>query len=146
MITQIYSPDILQFIDITHRNVGILFGAEKDGLSNEEISLCNAIIEIPAADFSSYNLAQAVLVICYQFMSNHHVNQMVSGKTNLANQKQLDQFLNFLEDELTNKNYFSSADKKILMMQTIRNFFKRSSPTQQEIQSLFGAFGRLFKS
>ena len=45
-----------------------IFGAERSGLSNEDISLCTAIVEVPLnPEFSSLNLAQAVLLCAYEF-------------------------------------------------------------------------------
>src|ERR1700760_4997396 len=40
----------------------ILFGGERAGLDNDELSLCDALITIPTAEFSSLNLGQAVLL------------------------------------------------------------------------------------
>jgi tRNA/rRNA methyltransferase len=52
-------------IKISHKNkVAILFGPEDRGLLNEDIRLCHELVNIPASDFSSLNVAQAVLVIC----------------------------------------------------------------------------------
>jgi tRNA/rRNA methyltransferase len=47
--------------------VAILFGREDKGLSNEELALCTQIVQIPADPAcSSLNIAQAVLVCCYE--------------------------------------------------------------------------------
>lgn len=54
----------------TFKNIdaAIVFGQEKRGLTNEEISLSNAVINIPTAkEQPSMNLAQAVTVCCYEF-------------------------------------------------------------------------------
>lgn len=135
----------------TETKIGIVFGAEKDGLSNEEISLCNGVIEIPSVDFSSYNLSQAVLIICYHIMSETinkklDESQLKMGKTCLATKKEEEFFLEKLELELQKRNYFPSAEKKILMMQTIRNLFKRSCLAKQEIQSMMGVICALSES
>ena len=143
MISQIYSPDVICNNDYQNCNVGVLFGSEKDGLSNDDISMCNAIIEIPSAEFSSYNLAQAVLLVCYQHFLNSETNELHTGKTTLATQEHVDAFVNLLEKKLQDANYFPPDNKKVLMMQTLRGFFKRSAPTAQEIQSLFGAISAL---
>src|SRR5262249_51708592 len=46
---------------------GIVFGPERTGLENSEISLCDKLVAIPVnPDFASLNLAQSVAVICYQ--------------------------------------------------------------------------------
>ena len=45
----------------------VLFGGERNGLANEEIARCLALIRIPsAAEYESLNLAQAVQIICYE--------------------------------------------------------------------------------
>lgn len=49
--------------------VGIVFGPEDRGLTNQEVNLCQALITIPSADFSSLNLAQAVMVVCYELFT-----------------------------------------------------------------------------
>lgn len=124
------------------KNIGIVFGSEKNGLTNEEISLCGAVIEIPTANFSSYNLAQAVLLIFYELFSQKIPPQerLETGKTAPATQNELENFLEKLEEKLNHKNYFPDAKKQVLMMQTLRNIFNRSELTTQEIKSLFGAF------
>jgi tRNA/rRNA methyltransferase len=45
----------------------LLFGSEKHGLTNEELSRCHAIVRIPTApETPSMNLGQAVAVCCYE--------------------------------------------------------------------------------
>ncbi|MBI4801627.1 MAG: RNA methyltransferase [Elusimicrobia bacterium] len=47
--------------------VGILFGSEKTGLTNSELSHCHAVINIPACGKQpSVNLGQAVALVCYE--------------------------------------------------------------------------------
>lgn len=48
--------------------VAILFGPEDFGLSNDDMGRCEALVRIPTSELSSLNLAQAVLVICYELM------------------------------------------------------------------------------
>ncbi|MBF0170739.1 MAG: hypothetical protein HQK87_06595, partial [Nitrospinae bacterium] len=48
--------------------VGLVFGSEKLGLTNEQVRVCDAIITIDVSpDHPSLNLAQAVAVVVYQF-------------------------------------------------------------------------------
>lgn len=46
--------------------VAMVFGSEKTGLHNADLELCHALISIPAAGFSSINLAQSVMIVCYE--------------------------------------------------------------------------------
>jgi tRNA/rRNA methyltransferase len=49
-----------------NNRVAILFGPEDRGLSNEQLRYCHTIASIPTARFSSLNLAQAVMILCYE--------------------------------------------------------------------------------
>ena len=48
--------------------VALVFGREDKGLLNEEVAQCTHLVRIPVdAGYTSINLAQAVLVTCYEF-------------------------------------------------------------------------------
>lgn len=149
MINTIYSPasaaNLLHDVD---GYVGVMFGSEQSGLKNEDIVLCNGIISIPSIGFRSYNLAQAVLIICYTFagMLEHKYSAMHLGKTNVATHAEVNSFLKTLENALVERGYFSNIEaKQGIMMQTLRNFFMKSAATKQEINSLFGAIRHLWQ-
>lgn len=56
--------------------VGILFGRERNGLTNEEVALADAVISIPTLNqFSSLNLAQAVNIVSYEIFSQYQRQQ-----------------------------------------------------------------------
>jgi TrmH family RNA methyltransferase len=47
--------------------VAVLFGNERNGLSNEDLAACHALVNIPAnPEYESLNLAQAVQIVCYE--------------------------------------------------------------------------------
>jgi len=47
--------------------VALLFGPEDTGLANLELAVCGLVVTIPtASQFSSLNLAQAAMVVCYE--------------------------------------------------------------------------------
>jgi tRNA/rRNA methyltransferase len=46
--------------------VAILFGPEDRGLSNDDLRYCHRLVHIPTSDFSSINLAQAVMIMCHE--------------------------------------------------------------------------------
>lgn len=51
--------------------IAIVFGSENWGLSNEDLRHCHFLVTIPTASFSSINLAQSVMIICYElFMAD----------------------------------------------------------------------------
>jgi tRNA/rRNA methyltransferase len=54
-------------------NCGILFGRESSGLSNNEIAVCHAVVTVPVyPQFSSINIAQAVLLLGYEWFKDSH--------------------------------------------------------------------------
>ena len=56
-----------------HNHVGILFGPEDAGLTTPELNLCHELLVIPTApDATSLNLAQAVMVVCYEILQGRH--------------------------------------------------------------------------
>lgn len=69
--------------------VALLFGPEDRGLTNEELRLCHDLIHIPTADFSSLNLAQAVMVTCYEIFSRT-ISPPNTHAPRLASRQELD--------------------------------------------------------
>jgi len=51
---------------LLREGTAVVFGPEDHGLNNEELNLCQGYVSIPTADYSSLNLAQAVLVVAYE--------------------------------------------------------------------------------
>ena len=69
---QVNTPPVMaaKLIFISKENkTAIVFGREDRGLSNKDIRLCQGLVNIPTAEFSSLNLAQAVMVICYELFN-----------------------------------------------------------------------------
>jgi tRNA/rRNA methyltransferase len=128
--------------------VGILFGPERTGLSNDQLARCHGIIQIPVnPDFSSMNLAQASVIMAYE-LSHYTAKAQANlyyGETCPASQQQLQAFLNFLETKLDTINYWRVAGKKPLMKQNLENVFTRLQPTEQDLRSLWGMIDLLSK-
>src|SRR6266850_5178868 len=122
--------------------VGLVFGRERYGLENTEVALTDAIVTYPVNPaFASLNLAQAVLVIAYEWF------KLVSGgalpfampqKSDPATKEQLFAFFENVERELDRVEFFRPAEKHETMMINLRNIFHRMQPTRQDIQTLSG--------
>ena len=129
--------------------VGLLFGPERTGLSNDQLARCHGVIQIPVnPDFSSMNLAQASVIMAYE-LSHYTAKAQTSlyyGETCPASQQQLQAFLNFLETKLDDINYWRVAEKKPLMKQNLENVFTRLQPTEQDLRSLWGIIDLLSKN
>lgn len=127
---------------------GLLFGGERSGLDNQEIIYADALIHIPAnPDFSSLNLAQAVLLVGYEYFTHSQENAHTQTdetdkrqkfKHTPATKAELDYFLKHLENLLDDTHFFYPADKKPSMVQIIRNLFTRSHMNAQEVRTLHG--------
>jgi tRNA/rRNA methyltransferase len=50
----------------TKNRIALLFGSEKCGLTNSQLRLCQSLVNIPTTTFSSINLAQSVMILCYE--------------------------------------------------------------------------------
>ncbi len=124
------------------QNVGVLFGAERTGLENEDIALANAIITIPLnPEFWSLNLAQAVLLVAYEFHTQGDstpAHQMHTGKTDMANGETVANFTDRLIETLSESVFFKSADHRPTMERSLTNLFARRQWTEQEINTLHG--------
>jgi len=123
---------------------GILFGPERAGLENDDVVFANAILNIPLnPGFSSLNLAQAVLLVCFSWLSADNPFQpeniaVEMGETSPAQKHEIEFLLAHLEDELAKGDFFRSPDQKPTILRNIRNFFFRAAPTQQDVRTLHG--------
>jgi tRNA/rRNA methyltransferase len=146
IIKVIYSPHTaLEALSVSSQEggkVGILFGSERCGLTNDDISLCEALIKIPNnPDFSSLNLAHAVVLIAYEWflqVTSHPTQVFRTGWTRLATGDDLGKFFNHLEEELDRTGFLRHKKKRSTMVRNIRNIFQRASLTQQEVRTLRG--------
>jgi len=123
--------------------VGILFGRERYGLENTEVALADRIVTLPVNPaFASLNLAQAVLVIAYEWhklRSGARLPFAMPQKSEPAARAQFAAFLAMLERELDAVEFLRPPEKRETMLINLRNIFHRMEPTRQDIQTLHGA-------
>jgi tRNA/rRNA methyltransferase len=132
---------------------GILFGPERNGLETEEVANADALIMAPVNPaFASLNLAQAVLLMSYEWMkrAGHGTlgrvttyERPVEAGLRLrgsqpAGREELLSFFDHLERELDVTGFFSSPEKRPSMVRNMRTMFTRMGATQQEIRTLRG--------
>lgn len=123
--------------------VGVLFGRERYGLENAEVALTDCIVTLPVNPaFASLNLAQAVVVIAYEWFklaSGGALPFAMPQKSQAAPREQLMAFFAMLERELDRVEFLRPPEKCETMLINLRNIFHRMEPTQQDIQTLHGA-------
>jgi tRNA/rRNA methyltransferase len=121
---------------------GILFGAERMGLLSDDVALADAIINVPLNPaFSSLNLAQAVLLVGYEWFTAGDAtapSYVPTGKSRPATKKQLFAFFEHLEEELDRNGFLRNLEKRPSMVINLRSLFERADLTEQEIRTLHG--------
>ncbi len=124
-------------IPISQKNrVAILFGPEDRGLTNEDLRLCHLLVNIPTADFSSLNLAQAVMVLCYElFTAGLPVSKEAAPR--LATRFELDGMYEQVKDILVRINYINPENPDY-WMNKLRYFFSRISLRAGDVSIIRG--------
>ena len=135
----IRTPDRLaeKLVSLAAENrVAILFGPEDRGLTNEDLRFCHSVTTIPTADFSSLNLAQAVMVVCYElFRCRLEPPQEFAPR--LANRFELDAMYDQLKDVLL-RICFINPSNPDYFMNNLRHFGTRMQLRAKEVQIIRG--------
>lgn len=129
----------------------VLFGPEKTGLENDEVALADTVIRVPLnPGFTSLNLAQAVLLVAYEWWTAGDATEgerLAAGpgrNSRPATQAEFDGFFDRLVACLEATGYFNIPDKKPAMVRNLRNVFARARPTKAEVDSLQGVVSALY--
>ena len=126
-----------ELISISQENaIAILFGPEDRGLSNEQLRFCHTITTIPTTDFSSLNLSQAVMVICYEIFtaSEEAIKEVVPR---LADSFELEGMYAHLRSVLMKIGFLNPQNPEHWMM-NIRRFFSRLRLRARETRIIRG--------
>ncbi|MGL4395770.1 MAG: RNA methyltransferase [Hyphomicrobium sp.] len=137
---------------------GILFGRERNGLETSEVANADVLIMIPVnARFASLNLAQAVLLLGYEWMRGAAARSLgrvttyekpleeglYMGRDRPATKSELLSFYEHLEGELERLGFFNPAHRRPTVVQNLRSFFARAGATDQEVRTLRGIVATL---
>ncbi|MCR4268980.1 RNA methyltransferase [Nitratireductor sp. ZSWI3] len=129
------------------QKTGILFGRERWGLTNDEISLADEIVTFPVNPaFASLNIAQAVLLMSYEWMkTGERAVRPPEEELVPASKRHIDSLMIYLDRVLDERGYFRTDDKKPKMMDNLRALFTRPGFTVEELAVLRGVFASLEK-
>lgn len=125
---------------------GLLFGAERTGLGNEEVARADAVLTFPVNPaFASLNLSQAVLIVAYEWFKAAHGGQpaFAARETPPASRGSVQGLFDQLEDSLEECNYFVPDNKKGIMWRNLRNILHRLSMGEQDVRTLRGVVSAL---
>ena len=116
--------------------VALLFGPEDQGLTNAELRHCHALVTIPTAGFSSLNLAQAVMILCYELLlaGSKPIDRFVPR---LANRRELEGMYEHLKETFI-KISFINTENPDSAMQNIRRFFSRVGLRTRDVSMIRG--------
>ena len=121
---------------------GVLFGPERTGLVNDDIALADTVITVPLNPaFSSLNLAQAVLIVGYEWFtarSEPKPEVLHTGHSRPARKEELLRFFEHFEEALFDSGFLRHPDKRPSMTRNLRNLFQRAGCTEQELRTLHG--------
>jgi len=114
----------------------VLFGPEDRGLSNEHLRYCHTIVTIPTASFSSLNLAQAVMIVCYEiFLATQEGSLAVEPR--LANSFELEGMYGHLKQVLTKIGFLDPQNPEHWLL-NIRRFLSRFPLRAREVRIIRG--------
>ena len=127
--------------------VAIVFGPEKSGLDNEDLSLCDYTIKINSNQkFSSLNLSHAVTIVCY----NLYTLLLKKGESNkeklienVAKKNELLSFYKILEETLDTSNFFNVKERKKIKFKKIKNIFCKYKMSSEEVRTLISIFKKI---
>jgi len=126
-----------QLVPISQKNrIALLFGPEDRGLTNEDIRFCHLLVNIPTAQFSSLNLAQAVMVLCYELFKTS-LPEPKSAAPRLATRIELDGMFDQIKDILIRINYIQPENPDY-WMNKLRHFFSRLQLRGGEVSIIRG--------
>ena len=139
-----------QFIESIKRNknkkIGIIFGPEASGLSNDDIAHSNYIFKIPVSkNFESINLSHSLIIVCFELFKVLKPSYFIKQKklTDVTSKKKFNTFFDFLENRLEKKGFFTPKEKKKIMLMNLRNIFGRVELSNKELRILSSVFSKL---
>lgn len=130
---------------------GLLFGSERAGLENDDVSLADAIVTIPCnPEFTSLNLAQSVAVVAYEWQKRMGGVSLAApalkAGVRLADKQDLAGMFAHLEAELDRVEFLFPPKKRPSMIRNIRNMWHRANLTYQDVQTIRGMITALTRT
>lgn len=117
----------------------VLFGPEASGLDNESLSHADRLLDLPVnPEFSSLNLAQAVLLVGWEWWRGQRRGAVLRARELPAPRSELGAFMDRLETKLEAGRFFPSDGMRPETVRNLRALFGRAAPTERELRLLHG--------
>jgi tRNA/rRNA methyltransferase len=138
----------LSKIDFT-KKITFLFGSEASGLSNNEISYANYIMQISTnPGFKSLNLSHSVIIVAHAVSNLIKLNKLKyskSKKIKFPSKKDIQSMTNLCVKHLEDRNFFKPLEKKPIMLENLRSIFYKMELSEKETRILSSVFATLAK-
>ena len=131
-----------------YSKIGFMFGPEASGLSNQDISFSNLILQIPTSKkFKSLNLSHSLPIVGYEIFKNLNQNLFIKGGNDIkiSSKSKITSVIKYLINLLEKKNFFLPTEKKHSMINNIHNLFYRLEPNDKELRILASIISSLNK-
>jgi tRNA/rRNA methyltransferase len=128
---------------------GVLFGRERTGLTNDDISYADEILTLPVdPNFGSLNIAQAVLIVAYEWRIAGIADEGArlpfhTPSDGPAPREELIRLFEQIEGALEAVNFFRPAERRPHVVESIRAIFHKAGLTEREVKSLRGIIAAL---
>jgi tRNA/rRNA methyltransferase len=125
--------------EIMHQNkVAVVFGPEDRGLTNRDLDLCQRLVAIPThEEYGSLNLAQAVMIICYELFLAVRQREASCQIRRMAPSAELEGMYRHMEETLMRIGFLDRNNPK-RMMAALRRIFSRAQLSPREVKILRG--------
>ncbi len=131
------------------KKVAFLFGPEASGLSNNEISFSNYVLQIPSNHkFKSLNLSHSLIIVAqnlFQLLNIKNTKYTKSKKVKPASKKNIQAMANLCIKHLEEINFFKPKEKKPKMLENLRSLFYKMELSEKETRILSSVFASLAK-
>lgn len=143
----VYTPlDLSREMAKADYNLALVFGTEKHGLTNEDLSRCHRVMSIPTQpNCPSMNLGQAVAVCCYELIRDRAQTAIVPRPAETATAGATEAALRLLLEVLRQVDFVLPGNEPDLTRR-LRSNLLRLKPTKEDIEILCGILSRIKRS
>lgn len=129
-----------QIADLSQKNkIALLFGPEDTGLANDQLRLCHKVVTIPTSrEFTSLNLSQAVMILCYEiFVASTVAGTIAETTPKLALSSEMEGMYQQIKELLAKIGFLNPENPEYWMLD-VRRFFSRVGLLSREVKIIRG--------
>jgi len=135
-VLNVYSKDVNALI-------GLIFGRESLGLTNEEVKKCDYVVSIPTSvKYPALNLSHSVSIFLYELYKSSSNEEKITDGYNVASSSDKEQIEKML-DLVLDKLIFSTDEKKETQRIVWKRVIGKSMLTKREAFAIMGFFKKL---